>query len=116
MDLDFWRLVADYAAIGLAIASFFYAHWRTQRNATQADMKALKDENSSLRDRMRAVEVSFQHLPKADAFATLNERLGALHGDLQHMLGEFTGWKQEMKTMRGNVQLLVDNELRSSRS
>lgn len=111
MDLDarFWLDLVQFiltAAIG--VYAWQVARQRALREATETQL--LDHER-----RLTLIEEKARHMPSGDSINRLSERLGDLHGDLQRMVGEFTGWQHEMKSLRTSVQLLVDNELRGGR-
>lgn len=91
MDIDAWRLVLDAAAVGLALCSIAYAHWRTQARATQKDIEGLEYEVRALRERMIRAEGRLDETPTSKALHDLALSIEHFGGDLRAVVQRLDG-------------------------
>ncbi len=83
MDIDAWRLGADFAAIALALASMAYAHWRTQARATQKDIEDLERDVRDLDGRLTRAQARLDETPTSKALHEVALSISDFGGDLR---------------------------------
>ena len=116
-DARFWLDLAQWLTT-LGIGAYVWV--ATRQRATRDQIESVKSEAAERADRhaerLTKLEANMEHVPSRGAIDGLNQKLTQLHGDFQHMAGWLEGIKGLLSTLQGNVQQLVENELRGDRS
>lgn len=111
-DLQYWRLAIDVVSLVALLFSMVagvYA-WKVRREQVG------RDSLEALKSRLAVMETKVEMLPGQESWRRMAEQIGALSVDIRGLQAEIHGHGVGLKRVENQVGLLLENEIKGSRT